>query len=189
MSIRYKNIARVVRPHGKNGEVLVQPVRGLPFLLDVSLRVALTPPALDRDRFCTVESVRDDGRNWYVRFSGIDSIDAADHVRDCYVLAPEDVLDLGTLDVAWDDLIDRTVVDDRYGTLGQIQAVLETPANDVWQIEGAYGEVLIPVIDEVVSSIPDEGDIRVHIMDGLIADTPASPAHDRAASPDRSSQA
>lgn len=159
----------------------MHPLRGLPFLLDEHMSVALTPPALDRDRFCRVESVRDDGRNWFVRFSGIETIDAAERVRGCYVLAPADALDLGAFDIAWDDLIGRSVLDERYGALGTICAVLETPANDIWQIEGAYGEVLVPVIEQVVCDIPDTGDIVVHIMDGLIADEPPVPAPEASA--------
>lgn len=154
----------------------MQPLRGLPFLLDEHMRVALTPPVLDRDRFCEVEAVRDDGRNWFVRFSGIDSIDAAEGVRGCCVLADADELDLGAFDVAWDELIGRAVVDERYGALGRITAVLETPANDVWQIEGAYGEVLIPAVEAVVRSIPDAGAIAVRVMDGLIEGEPHAPA-------------
>lgn len=43
---QYKNIARVVKPHGRKGEVLAQPLRGLPSVLEPGMRVALTPPAL-----------------------------------------------------------------------------------------------------------------------------------------------
>ena len=46
---------------------------------------------------------------------------------------------------------------------------METPANDVWVVEGPdHGEVLIPVIDDVVSTIPVEGPISVRVMDGLL---------------------
>ena len=46
---------------------------------------------------------------------------------------------------------------------------MSTPANDVWVVEGdRYGEVLIPVIEQVVLDLPDQGTISVHVMDGLI---------------------
>ena len=41
----------------------------------------MTPPALDRDRFCVVESVADNPQGGLVHFSGIDSIDAAEGIR------------------------------------------------------------------------------------------------------------
>lgn len=39
------------------------------------MRVALTPPALKRDRFCTVVSVTDTGDGDLVSFEGIDELD------------------------------------------------------------------------------------------------------------------
>lgn len=162
------NIARVVRPHGRTGEVIVRAVRGLPFCMEPGLTVALTPPALDRDRFCEVLEVAEDPQGARVRFSGIDSIDAAEAVRDCYVLARRDDLELGALDAPWIELIGRHLYDERFGDLGAITEVLETPANDVWQVEGSYGEVLVPVIEQVVEEIPEKGDIPVRIMDGLL---------------------
>ena len=164
----YKNIARVVRPHGKKGEVLVQPLRGLPFLLTQGLCVALTPPQLKGDRFRTVRSVLHRGDDALVSLSGIESIDDAEAVSGCFVLAAVDDLDLGPLDVAFDDLIGRGVSDERYGQVGRIVEVLETPANDVWVLRGDYGEVLLPVIEQVVDNIPEDGPIEVHVLDGLI---------------------
>lgn len=176
MPVAYKNIARVARPHGKAGEVVVQPVRGLPLLLREGLTVALTPPALKRDRFCTVETVNDAGGEVLVRFSGITCISDAEGVTGCWVLARADELDLGPLDAAADELIGRTVIDARYGELGIITEIMETPANDVWVVDGgAYGEVLLPVIEQVVAELPADGPLAVTVMDGLI-DVPADDA-------------
>lgn len=132
------------------------------------MSVALTPPQLKGDRFRTVQSVQPLGDSYRVRFAGVDSLDAAERTVGCYVLAAEDDLELDELDIAYDDLIDRAVTDDRYGDLGTIVEVMETPANDVWVVEGQYGEVLLPVIDDVVLAVPDKGAIRVHALDGLI---------------------
>ena len=99
------------------------------------MRVALTPPALKRDRFCTVVSVTDTGDGDLVSFEGIDDLTAAEG----------------------------------FGLLGTIVEIMSTPANDVWVVEGdRYGEVLIPVIEQVVLDLPDTGTISVHVMDGLI---------------------
>lgn len=129
------------------------------------MEVALTPPALDRDRFCDIEEVWDDGR---VRFSGIDSLNAAESVQGCFVLAHGEDIELDALEAAWDDLIGRPVVDVRFGALGAVSGVIETPANDVLQVEGPYGEVLVPVIEQALDEIPEDGAIETHIMDGLI---------------------
>ena len=168
MPAHYRNIARVVKPHGSKGEVIVLPLDGLPFLLYEGLRVALTPPALERDRFCTVETLREGPSGDIVRFSGIDGLDAASKVAGCYVLAAEDDLDLGPLDAAYDDLLGREVVDERYGPLGTIEDILENPVHDVWCVRGPYGEVLVPVVEAALDGIPEDGPIFTHVMDGLV---------------------
>lgn len=169
MQAAYKNIARVVRPHGTKGEVLVAPLRGLPLLLHEGMRVHLTPPALKRERVSTVvalSAVPDGNR---VRFSCAANLDEAERLVGCYVLARVDDLELDDLTVAVNDILGRTVVDERHGELGSIVEVMETPANDVWVVDnGSFGEVLIPVIEGVVLEIPSDGAIRVSIMDGLL---------------------
>ena len=144
------------------------------------MRVALTPPALKRDRFCTVVSVTDTGDGDLVSFEGIDDLTAAEGITGCYVLANRDDFELDSLDAAYTDLMGREVADERFGSrpdllvvdggmLGTIVEIMSTPANDVWVVEGdRYGEVLIPVIEQVVLDLPDTGTISVHVMDGLI---------------------
>ena len=41
-------------------------------------------------------------------------------------------------------------------------------ANDVWVIEGPFGEVLVPVVDEFVLACDDHGPIRVRVPDGTV---------------------
>ncbi len=169
MRAAYKNIARVVRPHGTKGEVLVAPLRGLPLLLTESMRVHLTPPALKRERISIVESLSVAPEGARVRFSCAHDLDEAEGIVGCYVLGSCDDFELGRLDSAVGDLLGRSVVDERFGDLGSIVEVMETPANDVWVLDGSpHGEVLVPVIDEVIIELPEEGAITVRIMDGLL---------------------
>lgn len=167
----YRNIARVVKTHGRQGEVLVEALRGLPLVVDAGMKIALTPPALKRDRFSLVEDVSEGETSARVKFRGIDTLDDAESIVGCFLLAREDDLDLGNLDIAYEELIGRDVVDERHGFLGSIVEVMETPANDVWCVEGPFGEVLIPVIDEVVLELPETGAIRTRVMDGIVPDS------------------
>ena len=85
------------------------------------------------------------------------------------MLANRDDFELDSLDAAYTDLMGREVVDERFGLLGTIVEIMSPPPNDVWVVEGdRYGEVLIPVIEQVVLDLPDTGTISVHVMDGLI---------------------
>lgn len=169
MSTDFRNIARVVRPHGTKGEVIVAELRGLPFYLHKGMEVALTPPALDRDRFCLVEEIKNCGGEMLVSFSCAHSLHDAESISGTTVLARTEDLDASRLDASVDELIGRAVMDARFGSLGVIEEVMLTPANDVWAVDGArYGEVLIPVIEQVIESVPAEGPIFVRLMDGLI---------------------
>ncbi|MDZ4181056.1 MAG: hypothetical protein U1E29_17785, partial [Coriobacteriia bacterium] len=56
------------------------------------------------------------------------------------------------------------------GLIGTVEEVIVTGANDVWIVEGGpFGQVLIPVIDDVVREIDAEAEcIDVTLLDGLI---------------------
>ena len=84
------------------------------------------------------------------------------------MLAHADDVVLDGFEAAWEDLVGRNVVDARFGELGRITGVIETPANDVLEIEGPFGEVLVPIIEEAMDEIPPTGPLSTHIMDGLI---------------------
>ena len=187
MRTQFKNIARVEKAHGMKGEAVVVALRGLPFLLEEGMRVSLTPPALHRERVSTVEHVSEgaDGVSGLVRFSCAHNLDEASGLAGCYVLARTDDLDLDPLTASVDDLVGAPVEDDRLGVVGEITEVICGPANDAWVIEGAYGEVIIPVIPDVVLEIPEDGPIPVHLPGGVLPDevfaaAPAAAATDAA---------
>ena len=160
----------MVKPHGTKGEVVVVALRGLPFLLEEGMRVALTPPALGRERFSTV--VESDGEyedeSALVRFSCAHDLDAASALSGCYVLANDADLDLDPLVAPVDELVGRDVVDERYGALGTITEVILAPANDAWVIDGPYGELIVPVIESVVLDLPETGAVRVAVPGGIV---------------------
>ncbi len=145
-------------------------LRGLPFLITEGMRVALTPPALNRERMSTVERATPggDGATGLVRFSCAHNLDEASDLTGCYVLAEASDLDLEPLTAAVDDLIDRPVADDRLGDIGCITEVICGPANDAWVVEGRFGEAILPVIPDVVLDLPDEGAIPVHLPGGIL---------------------
>ncbi|WP_245526952.1 ribosome maturation factor RimM [Coriobacterium glomerans] len=159
-----------MRAHGSKGEVVAVPLQGLSMLLYEGLEVALTPPALDRDRFCRVERLTESSAGALVRFSCAHTIADAQSLRGCYVLARRRDIHPGPLEVSVAHVLGRTVLDDRAGEIGKVREILSTPAHDVWTVSGTgYGDVLVPVIERVILGIPDEGPIRVHLMDGLLS--------------------
>lgn len=164
----YELVARVGKARGLEGEVTATAAGDLPFSVHAGLLVHVVPPTLYGARELTVSSVEDGpGSTYRLRFEEIDTIDDAEQLAGRFLLAAED--DLEDLCGPLHD-VGRVIVDERYGDLGRIVEVIETPANDVWIVDGPRGEVLVPIIDEVVVDCPEdpEAPIRTAVMDGLI---------------------
>ena len=68
------------------------------------------------------------------------------------------------------DLIGLTVMTDEGEKLGVMKDVLQTGANDVYEVEMENGKkVLLPYIEECVKKVDlEKGEILVHVMDGLL---------------------
>ena len=145
------------------------PVHGLPPLLHEGMEVALVPPLLKRDRWHTVHSASaEGGAGQLVALSGCRSIGAAQELVGSTILARVDDLPADYLLHDVESLLGREVEDETHGTLGTIIEVMTGAANDVWVIEGPFGEVLVPVVDEFVLACDDHGPIRVRVPDGTV---------------------
>jgi 16S rRNA processing protein RimM len=166
----YELVARVGKTHGLEGEVTATAAGDLPFSVYEGLHVFVVPPTIYGQRELVVSSINEATVDkYYLRFEDVDSIEDAEQIAGHFLLA-----DAQDIEEYFDDdymiEIGRSVIDEEHGELGKIVEVIETPANDVWVVHGAYGEVLIPVVDEVIVSLPEEPGIpiRTCIMDGLL---------------------
>jgi 16S rRNA processing protein RimM len=126
------------------------------------------PPASARSG--RIESVRSGPKGPLVKLSGFDDLDEARAICGCELLARSVDLPDGWEEPAGEeDLLGTTVQDQEHGVLGTIVEVIVTGANDVWVIEGPFGEILIPVIDDVIAGDQDDtGSILVRLLDGLM---------------------
>ncbi len=69
----------------------------------------------------------------------------------------------------WFELIGMRVHTRDGHDLGTITTIIETGANDVLQVEGEFGEILLPMIDQVVLEVNTEtGEMLVEPLEGLI---------------------
>jgi 16S rRNA processing protein RimM len=163
-------VGRVARAHGLKGEVSVVETTDLPFVSLVGTSVWFVPPGAGL-RSARIASVRQGPKGPLVTFDGITDADSAALLRGKDVTVgvedlPEDFDDLSF------DPIGMRVLDEERGDLGEIVDVIVTGANDVWVVEGgAYGQVLVPVIDDCVRDIDEEaGRVTVTLLPGLIED-------------------
>ena len=91
------------------------------------------------------------GRVPYIRLEGISDRDAAERLVGRYLEAPANPLPPDTY--YWHQLIGLTAVDEAGSELGQVVEVFRAGENEVYRIEGAGTELLIPALRDVVRSI------------------------------------
>ena len=171
---RFVTIGRINKSFGVNGEVLAQLRVKASFDELVGIEAWVIPPQLSW-RNGKIRSIEVHGDGVKIAFEGLDSIeDAKPLAGSSIVVAREDVADeLLDLDETEVSHAGYTVEDPLYGEVGTIVETLITGANDVWVTRGRYGEVLIPVIEDVVRVIDDESKhITVSLLSGLIESEP-----------------
>jgi 16S rRNA processing protein RimM len=161
----FVEIGRVAKTHGLNGEVSVIMTGNLPVDRLVGLEVWFVPPPRGL-RSARIAAVRPGPKGPLFALEGIDGIGAAEELRGCSVLAKGS--DVPEAEEEWDP-VGYTVTDAMRGLIGTIEDVIVTGANDVWIVEGPFGMVLVPVIDDVVDEIDeDEMTVAVTLLPGLI---------------------
>lgn len=161
---RWLYVGRITAPFGVNGEVRAS--------LDTEFpeRLPERPVFIgDERRPLTVEEVRLHRREALLKLRGVDTVEAADALRDqpLYVAAQDSaplpegryyVHQIVGLEV-------RTTAGERYGV---VKDVLLRPANDVYVIRHANREVLAPAIADVVKAIDlAAGTMTIEVLPGM----------------------
>ena len=164
---RYRIIASVDKPRGAKGEVVCCPVDGLPLLLHTGMKLWIVPPALRGPRQVEVRSTKDGPRGQQVRLSGVDDLSLAEKIAGRYLLAREADLPDDLLLHDPQALVGLEVADVSLGDLGSITAVMSGPAQDVWEIQGPYGTVLVPAVPEFLVRV-DGDHITMDLPSGLV---------------------
>lgn len=150
--------------HGTTGEVTVAQT-GLALVVSPDEDVWIVPPPASGAFARRIESVRSGPKGPLVRFSGIDTAAEAHDLCGRWVLARGSESEHAE---GPDAYVGAEVRDVERGDLGRVTDVILTGANDVIVVDGErYGQVLIPVIDDVILGF-DGGVITVALLEGLI---------------------
>jgi 16S rRNA processing protein RimM len=164
---RYLAVGRVQRPHGVHGELRLEILTGYPerlAQLDVVYvgrecrRYAVTGCRLHRDIAL-------------VQLGGVDDRNSADDLRGQIVyVAIEDAVPLDEHEVYEFQAEGLQVVTEEGLILGDVAEVLAVPgANEVFVVRGPRGEILIPVIEDVIIDVNlDAGRLVIHAIPGLL---------------------
>ncbi|MCX8007734.1 MAG: ribosome maturation factor RimM [Coriobacteriia bacterium] len=162
-------VARVVKTHGLDGEV------ALSLMFDADPRELLVgrelwpvpPRGVPRPLHACDIRVPSTGDEVVVRFAETQDLATSKRLVGTLLLARAG--DLPELPAGPPDARGFAVVDEQRGLLGTIEDVIVTGANDVWVVRGTRGEVLVPVIEDVVMDLDEASRTAiVRLLPGLL---------------------
>jgi 16S rRNA processing protein RimM len=162
----YVAVGRVVRPHGVRGALLIEAAPDLMQMIRPSSQVFL---GQSREPV-VVAAVRPHGNLHLLFLQGVEDREAAERHRGAELrLSEAEMPDLppGTY-YHW-EIIGLDVVSEEGESLGRVQEILQTGANDVYVVRGPAGEeILLPAIEPVVLEVDLIAQrMRVHLLPGL----------------------
>ncbi len=155
--------------HGVRGEVKVFPTTD-----DVNRFKRLKEVILDtgkETRILEIEGVKFFKQFAILKFKGIDDINEIEKYRGCSLFVTrENAVKLKKDEYFIADLLGIQVQDENGDELGILEDVIETGANDVYQIRMTDGrELLLPAIRQCVLEVNVEaGFMKVHVLEGLL---------------------
>jgi 16S rRNA processing protein RimM len=159
----YVAIGRILRAHGVNGDLVVEP------MAPASSLIAGTQVTITSVEYEITQSLPD-GRFVRMKLAGVETREQAQALRGAYLQVREgDLAALPEGEYYRFQLIGLAVhsVDGR--EIGRVTGVLSAPENDIYVVSGPSGEVLIPAVNDVVQEINlPSGLITIEIIPGLL---------------------
>ena len=155
-------IGRVVKPQGRKGEVLVEPLSDRPDRFP-ALRAAYVPGTGGGSREVKVESCWPHKGRFVLKLEGVGSIDEAEAYRGLELrIGEEDLAVLPPGSYYHHQLKGLRVVDPEGRGLGVAADLLETGgASPVLVVRGPAGELLVPLAEDFVRRVDLEAGTMV----------------------------
>lgn len=162
-------VGKIAKAFGIRGEVIVRP------LTDSATRfkklskvfvglVEANAVASEIDR------VRVSARGVRVKLAGVNDRTAAETLVGSLIFVDEQHrISLSRERYFVHDVIGLTVLDDDGAELGTVKDVLKLPAHDVYVVENAGREIMVPAVKEFIRSIDMKNKLmRVHLIEGMV---------------------
>lgn len=161
----------IASTHGLNGEVNVFPTTEDPNRFKKLKKVTLHTQRGEEIEL-DVQSARFFKKFVIVKFKQFNNINEVEKFKGCELtIERKDALKLNPGEYYCADLIGLDIVDEDGNVLGSVTDVIQTGANDVYEMKRADGgeNVYIPAIKDCIKKIDiDEKKIIIHLMDGLM---------------------
>ena len=141
-------VARIIKPFGLRGRVVVEP------LTDFPDRFAPGNILFIDDQPFEVTASRPQKARWVLKFKDIRTIEDAETLRGALLQIPEsDLHPLPEGQYYRFQVIGLLAVTREGEEIGRVKGVLETPANDVYQIQTPTGDLLVPALPDFVIAV------------------------------------
>jgi 16S rRNA processing protein RimM len=151
-------IGRIVGAFGLKGELKVDPLTDFLDRFQKGTRLRLNGD------WVTVESVRMHKGRPLVKLSGIDDATAAEKLQWTYLEGEEQELELDEDEYLADDLVGLKVFSTTGELIGEVDAVLAYPAQDILKV----GDIMIPMVQQFIKEIDLEKEkITVELLPGM----------------------
>ena len=161
----------IASTHGLSGEVNVFPTTQDPERFKKLKKVTLHTQKGEEIQLDVVSS-RFFKKFVIVKFKQFNNINEVEKFRGCELtIDRKDAIKLEKGEYYCADLIGLVIVDEEGNELGTLTEILQTGANDVYEMtrKDSEDKIYIPAIRECVKEINvDEGKIVIHVMPGLI---------------------
>lgn len=143
------------------------PANGLPPVLATGMQVCVVPPALRGPRWHKVKDVESADTGQLILLSDCESTNAAHELVGKYLLAQADSIAFDEEYEELDELVGLEVVDERLGLLGTVSEILTGSVQDILVVSSEHGEVMIPMVDELIWYADNEQSLESSIPVGL----------------------
>jgi len=166
--LEYLSIGQIINIHGFKGEVKVYPLTD-----DANRFRKLKEVFVEENNQLikyAVEGIKFQSNVLVMKLKGIDTEEAANKLRNCYIKVDrKSAVKLPKDTYFICDLIDLKVYDEEGLLLGTVRDVLQTGSNDVYVVQRAEKDLLIPALKEVVKEIDiTNGKLVVKLPEGLM---------------------
>lgn len=165
-------VGRVVKAHGVSGEVVVEIRTDDPaarFAPGNTLRTRDSRGGGERD--FVIDQAREHGGRLLVRLAGVHDRDSADALRgSLFVVDSDDLPPIGEPDTYYDHQLEGLHVRTTTGQdVGVVAEVLHTAAGELLAVRRDSGEVLVPFVSAIVTSVSlDDRSIEIDPPEGLL---------------------
>ncbi len=161
-------IGVITEPHGVRGEVKVYPTTDEPERIK-KIREIILDDGKEK-KTLHPETVRHQKNLLLIKFKEFHNRDEVERLRKKELFVSREYASPLNKDEYYiADLIGLKIIDEEDWEIGTLKDVLQTGANDVYQILMKDGkELLLPAIRQCVLQVNiEEGYVRVHVMEGL----------------------